>query len=131
MHNTSACGSQLYVQPRLHIHAQRLTGALCNLCASRSSRSDTHGGGIFFLLKNDIQRHARRINTPRCSALFQEAPSEMRPRLCVIERGSNGYGFNLHSERARPGQYVRAVDEDSPAERAGLQPKDRILQVPQ
>lgn len=88
---------------------------------------------VFCLLQNDIQLrrvHVRRINTPRCS-LFQEAPSEMRPRLCVIERGSNGYGFNLHSERARPGQYVRAVDADSPAERAGLQPRDRILQVPQ
>lgn len=55
--------------------------------------------------------------------------AELRPRLCVIQRGSNGYGFNLHSERARPGQYIRAVDEDSPAERAGLLAKDRIVQV--
>ncbi|XP_068606052.1 Na(+)/H(+) exchange regulatory cofactor NHE-RF1-like [Brachionichthys hirsutus] len=59
----------------------------------------------------------------------QEGCTERRPRLCVVRRGSNGYGFNLHSERARPGQYIRAVDEDSPAERAGLQPKDRIVQV--
>ncbi|XP_042360700.1 Na(+)/H(+) exchange regulatory cofactor NHE-RF1-like [Plectropomus leopardus] len=55
--------------------------------------------------------------------------NELRPRLCVIQRGPNGYGFNLHSERARPGQYIRAVDEDSPAERAGLLAKDRIVQV--
>ncbi|KAL7849920.1 hypothetical protein SRHO_G00192690 [Serrasalmus rhombeus] len=55
--------------------------------------------------------------------------SELRPRLCVIQKGSNGYGFNLHSEKTRPGQYIRAVDEDSPAERAGLRPKDRIVQV--
>ncbi|XP_054463829.1 Na(+)/H(+) exchange regulatory cofactor NHE-RF1-like [Anoplopoma fimbria] len=55
--------------------------------------------------------------------------TELRPRLCVIQRGSNGYGFNLHSERARPGQYIRAVDEDSPAEWAGLLSKDRIVQV--
>ncbi|KAM7372191.1 hypothetical protein PAMP_009380 [Pampus punctatissimus] len=59
----------------------------------------------------------------------EEVCTELRPRLCVIRRESNGYGFNLHSERARPGQYIRAVDEDSPAERAGLQPKDRIVQV--
>uniref|UniRef100_M4ACC7 Na(+)/H(+) exchange regulatory cofactor NHE-RF n=1 Tax=Xiphophorus maculatus TaxID=8083 RepID=M4ACC7_XIPMA len=58
-----------------------------------------------------------------------EEEKELRPRLCVIQRGSNGYGFNLHSERARPGQYIRAVDDDSPAERAGLQPKDRIVEV--
>ncbi|XP_071330187.1 Na(+)/H(+) exchange regulatory cofactor NHE-RF1 [Trachinotus anak] len=59
----------------------------------------------------------------------KEVCTELRPRLCVIQRGSNGYGFNLHSERARPGQYIRAVDEDSPAERAGLLAKDRIVQV--
>ncbi|XP_047428539.1 Na(+)/H(+) exchange regulatory cofactor NHE-RF1 [Mugil cephalus] len=59
----------------------------------------------------------------------KEVCPQLRPRLCVIQRGPNGYGFNLHSERARPGQYIRAVDEDSPAERAGLQPKDRIVQV--
>uniref|UniRef100_A0A3P9M6F4 Na(+)/H(+) exchange regulatory cofactor NHE-RF1 n=1 Tax=Oryzias latipes TaxID=8090 RepID=A0A3P9M6F4_ORYLA len=59
----------------------------------------------------------------------KEVCTEPRPRLCVIQRGPNGYGFNLHSERARPGQYIRAVDEDSPAERAGLQPQDRIVQV--
>lgn len=59
----------------------------------------------------------------------EEVCTELRPRLCVIRREPNGYGFNLHSERARPGQYIRAVDEDSPAERAGLQPRDRIVQV--
>lgn len=59
----------------------------------------------------------------------KEESTALRPRLCVIQRGPNGYGFNLHSERARPGQFIRAVDEDSPAERAGLQPQDRIVQV--
>lgn len=75
--------------------------------------------------------HIQCINTLHLSSLSsgQEVSTELRPRLCVIQRGSNGYGFNLHSERARPGQYIRAVDEDSPAERAGLLPKDRIVQV--
>uniref|UniRef100_A0A8C6TN85 Na(+)/H(+) exchange regulatory cofactor NHE-RF1 n=1 Tax=Neogobius melanostomus TaxID=47308 RepID=A0A8C6TN85_9GOBI len=59
----------------------------------------------------------------------KEESTELRPRLCVIQRGPNGYGFNLHSERARPGQFIRAVDEDSPAESAGLHPQDRIVQV--
>ncbi|KAG7243707.1 hypothetical protein INR49_011264 [Caranx melampygus] len=66
---------------------------------------------------------------PEQTPMVKEVCTELRPRLCVIQRGSNGYGFNLHSERARPGQYIRAVDEDSPAERAGLLAKDRIVQV--
>uniref|UniRef100_A0A8B9QD97 Na(+)/H(+) exchange regulatory cofactor NHE-RF1 n=1 Tax=Apteryx owenii TaxID=8824 RepID=A0A8B9QD97_APTOW len=54
---------------------------------------------------------------------------ELRPRLCHMKKGPNGYGFNLHSDKSRPGQYVRAVDPDSPAEAAGLSPQDRIIEV--
>ncbi|XP_065591579.1 Na(+)/H(+) exchange regulatory cofactor NHE-RF1 [Cyrtonyx montezumae] len=54
---------------------------------------------------------------------------ELRPRLCHIKKGPNGYGFNLHSDKNRPGQYVRAVDPDSPAEAAGLRAQDRIVEV--
>ncbi|KFO78459.1 Na(+)/H(+) exchange regulatory cofactor NHE-RF1, partial [Cuculus canorus] len=59
-------------------------------------------------------------------SLLQE---ELRPRLCHMKKGPNGYGFNLHSDRSRPGQYVRAVDPDSPAEAAGLAAQDRIIEV--
>ncbi|XP_018409574.1 PREDICTED: Na(+)/H(+) exchange regulatory cofactor NHE-RF1 [Nanorana parkeri] len=54
---------------------------------------------------------------------------EFRPRLCIMKKGPNGYGFNLHSDKSQPGQYIRAVDPDSPAELAGLLPKDRIIEV--
>ncbi|NWR81434.1 NHRF1 protein, partial [Centropus unirufus] len=54
---------------------------------------------------------------------------ELRPRLCCMKKGPNGYGFNLHSDKSRPGQYVRAVDPDSPAEAAGLAAQDRIIEV--
>ncbi|XP_056465464.1 Na(+)/H(+) exchange regulatory cofactor NHE-RF1 [Gadus chalcogrammus] len=77
----------------------------------------------------DLHVHVEKKLSTSNSEIMEEVVSELRPRLCVILRGSGGYGFNLHSERARPGQYVRAVDSDSPAERAGLQPNDRIVQV--
>uniref|UniRef100_A0A6P4E6K9 Protein P54 n=1 Tax=Drosophila rhopaloa TaxID=1041015 RepID=A0A6P4E6K9_DRORH len=41
----------------------------------------------------------------------------------------DGYGFNLHSEKVKPGQYIGKVDADSPAEGAGLKEGDRILEV--
>ncbi|KAM8945895.1 Na(+)/H(+) exchange regulatory cofactor NHE-RF1-like [Pelodytes ibericus] len=53
----------------------------------------------------------------------------LRPRLCSMKKASNGYGFNLHSDKTQPGQFVRAVDPESSAEQAGLLPKDRILEV--
>jgi len=46
-----------------------------------------------------------------------------------MKKGATGYGFNLHTEKTKPGQYIRAVDEDSPAEKSGLQPQDKIVQV--
>ncbi|XP_053550323.1 Na(+)/H(+) exchange regulatory cofactor NHE-RF2 [Bombina bombina] len=51
------------------------------------------------------------------------------PRLCHLKKGSNGYGFNLHSEKSRPGQFIRSVDPGSPAAKAGLKPQDRLVEV--
>ncbi|XP_051982741.1 Na(+)/H(+) exchange regulatory cofactor NHE-RF2 [Xyrauchen texanus] len=54
---------------------------------------------------------------------------DLRPRLCHIIIGEQGYGFNLHCNKSRAGQYIRSVDPDSPAERAGLRPRDRLIEV--
>ena len=40
-----------------------------------------------------------------------------------------GYGFNLHAEKDKPGQYIGSVDVDSPADDAGLKQGDRIIEV--
>nr|KAF6286941.1 SLC9A3 regulator 1 [Pipistrellus kuhlii] len=58
-----------------------------------------------------------------------QAARELRPRLCAMKRGPNGYGFNLHSDKSKPGQFIRSVDRDSPAEASGLQAQDRIVEV--
>lgn len=53
------------------------------------------------------------------------------PRLChVIKKEDfDGYGFNLHAEKGKPGQYIGKVDDGSPAESAGLKQGDRIIEV--
>lgn len=53
------------------------------------------------------------------------------PRLCHVSKRSDfdGYGFNLHAEKGRPGQYIGKVDESSPAETSGLRQGDRIIEV--
>ncbi|XP_014259732.1 Na(+)/H(+) exchange regulatory cofactor NHE-RF1 [Cimex lectularius] len=52
-------------------------------------------------------------------------------RLCHIFKWDSfdGYGFNLHAEKGKPGQYIGKVDEGSPAEAAGLKEGDRIIEV--
>lgn len=52
-------------------------------------------------------------------------------RFChIIKREDfDGYGFNLHAEKGKPGQYIGKVDDNSPAEAAGLKQGDRIIEV--
>lgn len=52
-----------------------------------------------------------------------------RPRLCTLEKGDNGYGFHLHGERGKSGQFIRLVEPDSPAEASGLRAGDRLVLV--
>ncbi|XP_016075847.1 PREDICTED: Na(+)/H(+) exchange regulatory cofactor NHE-RF1 [Miniopterus natalensis] len=66
---------------------------------------------------------------PRESEKSHPERRELRPRLCAMKRGPNGYGFNLHSDKSKPGQFIRSVDPDSPAEASGLQAQDRIVEV--
>lgn len=53
----------------------------------------------------------------------------LRPRLCTLEKGDNGYGFHLHGEKGRTGQFIRLVEPDSPAETSGLRAGDRLVFV--
>lgn len=57
--------------------------------------------------------------------------STLVARLCHIIQWKHfdGYGFNLHAEKGKPGQYIGKVDEGSPAEAAGLKQGDRIIEV--
>lgn len=79
------------------------------------------------------QARSREGGTPgRCGRTTPPAFSpqrELRPRLCAMKKGPNGYGFNLHSDKSKPGQFIRAVDPDSPAEASGLRAQDRIVEV--
>jgi Na(+)/H(+) exchange regulatory cofactor NHE-RF2 len=53
------------------------------------------------------------------------------PRLCHLIKWPDfdGYGFNLHAEKSKTGQYIGKVDDDSPAQLAGLREGDRIIEV--
>lgn len=54
-----------------------------------------------------------------------------KARLCHVIKSEtfDGYGFNLHAEKGKIGQFIGKVDEGSPAEKAGLKQGDRILEV--
>lgn len=53
----------------------------------------------------------------------------LRPRLCFLTKGDRGYGFHLHGERNKGGQFIRKVEPGSPADHGGLRPGDRVVEV--
>lgn len=53
----------------------------------------------------------------------------LRPRLCFLVRTERGYGFHLHGDKTRGGQFIRRVEPGSSADLAGLQPGDRLVEV--
>ena len=59
------------------------------------------------------------------------APESAQVRKCFVQKWSDfsGYGFNLHAEKGKAGQYIGKVDDGSPAEAAGLKEGDRIVEV--
>ena len=52
-----------------------------------------------------------------------------KPRLCHVARGPKGYGFHLHGEKGKYGQFIRKVESDTPAELSGLKAGDRVVEV--
>lgn len=55
--------------------------------------------------------------------------SNLRPRLCVLKKESSGFGFHLHGEKGKTGQFIRLVEPDTPASAAGLLAGDRLVFV--
>lgn len=64
----------------------------------------------------------------RKDSIPDDAPA---PRLCSLSKWEHfqGYGFNLHSEKGKEGQYIGKIDPASPAEACGLVEGDQIIEV--
>uniref|UniRef100_A0A3B4ZIJ8 Na(+)/H(+) exchange regulatory cofactor NHE-RF3-like n=1 Tax=Stegastes partitus TaxID=144197 RepID=A0A3B4ZIJ8_9TELE len=62
-----------------------------------------------------------------------EPPKEMdgsgRTRLCSIQKGTLGFGFNLGCLPESPGTFISQVAVDGPGERAGLVVGDVVMEV--
>ena len=73
---------------------------------------------------------------------FRVEEDERTPRTAVVVKTEHGFGFNVRGQVAEGGQlksiggqlyapmqYISAVMKDGPADKAGLQIGDRILEV--
>ncbi|XP_037001301.2 Na(+)/H(+) exchange regulatory cofactor NHE-RF3 [Artibeus jamaicensis] len=60
-----------------------------------------------------------------------DTPEEVdhKPKLCRLVRGENGFGFHLNAIRGQPGPFIKEVQKGSPANLAGLEDEDIIIEV--
>lgn len=68
------------------------------------------------------------VPVPAPAPLASSSPDH-KPKLCRLVKGDNGYGFHLNAIRGQPGPFVKEVQEGSPAQLAGLEDEDVIVEV--
>ncbi|XP_019368281.1 PREDICTED: Na(+)/H(+) exchange regulatory cofactor NHE-RF2 [Gavialis gangeticus] len=109
------------------------TGILLTSTVSPVKSSSSDNGDVWKpqldLSGGGLKRHSHSFSSESGKKDVNGQTKESRPRLCHLKKGPNGYGFNLHSEKSRPGQFIRSVDPDSPASKAGLRPQDKLIEV--
>lgn len=50
-------------------------------------------------------------------------------RLLTMDRGPEGFGFHMYTNKEREGQYIKSVARNSPADLAGMLPNDHVVGV--
>uniref|UniRef100_A0A8D2APK3 Na/Pi cotransporter C-terminal-associated protein 1 n=1 Tax=Sciurus vulgaris TaxID=55149 RepID=A0A8D2APK3_SCIVU len=58
-----------------------------------------------------------------------EEVADHRPKLCRLIKDENGYGFHLNAIRGLPGSFIKEVQKGGPADVAGLEDEDIIIEV--
>uniref|UniRef100_A0A8C8AE95 PDZ domain containing 3 n=1 Tax=Otus sunia TaxID=257818 RepID=A0A8C8AE95_9STRI len=61
--------------------------------------------------------------------LSQMLPADIRPRLCHITRDKSGFGFGVSGPEGTKGTFQLSVQQDGPAERAGVPPGSWLLEL--
>ncbi|XP_052035636.1 Na(+)/H(+) exchange regulatory cofactor NHE-RF3 [Apodemus sylvaticus] len=88
------------------------------------------GSRIMFLL---VDKETARCHSEQKTQFKRETASlkllPHQPRVVVITKGSNGYGFYLRAGPEQKGQIIKDIEPGSPAEAAGLKNNDLVVAV--
>ncbi|XP_074044719.1 Na(+)/H(+) exchange regulatory cofactor NHE-RF3 [Macrotis lagotis] len=82
------------------------------------------------VLPNGAVKEVLAAPSPKATSL--DPPKEVathKPKLCRLVKGQQGYGFHLNAIRDQPGSFIKEVQKGSPADLAGLEDDDYIIEV--
>uniref|UniRef100_A0A8C9RII9 NHERF family PDZ scaffold protein 4b n=1 Tax=Scleropages formosus TaxID=113540 RepID=A0A8C9RII9_SCLFO len=89
---------------------------------------------LLFSHGNRSEKYRKQMEQAEVTALPTELPQQFQasfpcPRLCVLERGPNGFGFHLGCIPHEPGTFVGQVAAGGSGEKAGLFEGDVLVEV--
>ncbi|NWI91873.1 NHRF3 protein, partial [Pitta sordida] len=61
--------------------------------------------------------------------LHTEQKVNHKPRICKMVKGSSGFGFSLSMIKNKPGLFISEVQNHGPADRAGVENNDFLVEV--
>ncbi|KAJ7320437.1 hypothetical protein JRQ81_019948 [Phrynocephalus forsythii] len=77
-----------------------------------------------------VYHHERPVPSPHMAEVTTHSEEvNHKPRLCRLVKGPNGFGFTLNAIKDLPGQFIKEVQQDGPANNAGLQVDDILIEV--
>ncbi|MGH0186297.1 UNVERIFIED_CONTAM: hypothetical protein FKN15_021545 [Acipenser sinensis] len=76
-----------------------------------------------------LQEETPALTAPPVENLQEPRAPLAKPRLCHLEKGNAGFGFNLLSILDEPSMFIGQVAQGSPAERADLREGDVVVEV--
>ncbi|KAK6469240.1 Na(+)/H(+) exchange regulatory cofactor NHE-RF4 [Huso huso] len=76
-----------------------------------------------------LQEETPALTAPPVENLQEPQAPLAKPRLCHLEKGIAGFGFNLRSILDEPSIFIGQVAQGSPAERAELREGDVVVEV--
>ncbi|XP_040194992.1 Na(+)/H(+) exchange regulatory cofactor NHE-RF3 [Rana temporaria] len=66
---------------------------------------------------------------PQPAASTPTPDPKQKPRLCSVQKGDKGFGFNLNAIKDVPGQYIKQVLPGGPGDKAGIKEDDVLVEV--
>ncbi|XP_020859265.1 Na(+)/H(+) exchange regulatory cofactor NHE-RF3 [Phascolarctos cinereus] len=90
---------------------------------------------FLYYLQNQVLPNGAVKEVPAASSPVANSPAPpeevdiYKPKLCRLVKGQEGYGFHLNAFRDQPGSFIKEVQKGGPADLAGLEDEDYIIEV--
>ncbi|XP_026877909.2 Na(+)/H(+) exchange regulatory cofactor NHE-RF3 [Electrophorus electricus] len=111
----------------VEINGENVEGATHDQIVAKVKAAGT--SVMFLLVDGDTDKYYRNKHITLGAGLATVKHLPYTPRSVEMTKEHDGYGYFLMEDPAMPGHFIGQIDRGSPAERAGLWEKDRLVAV--